>query len=93
MKEPKFCYYKNFNVSNASICIAKHDNKFENRDEDEKILYSKATYKKVEARGIGIQNLKILEKWQVSPLGEKREFEFEPRKNISLKTTKRKNVF
>ena len=93
MKEPKFCYYKNFNVSNASICIAKHDNKFENRDEDEKILYSTATYKEVEASGIGIQNLKILEKWQVSPLGEKREFEFEPRKNISLKTTKRKNVF
>lgn len=39
----------------------------------------------------GIKELKIFEKYQVSPLGEYQKAEFEPRKNISLKTTKKKN--
>ncbi len=40
----------------------------------------------------GIQNLKTFEKYQVSPLGEVQKAEFEPRQNITLKSSpKRKN--
>ncbi len=60
-----------------SIQVEKHNNKFEGLSENEKILYSNATQKEV-GKSIGIQILKLFEKYQVSPLGEMQKAEFEP---------------
>ncbi|WP_300901795.1 type II CRISPR RNA-guided endonuclease Cas9 [Helicobacter japonicus] len=87
MKEPELCYFVSFGVSTASIQVEKHNNKFEGLSENEKILYSNATQKEVAGKSIGIQNLKIFEKWQVSPLGEKQKAEFETRQEIKLKSS------
>ncbi|MDE7174390.1 MAG: hypothetical protein K2N70_08635, partial [Helicobacter sp.] len=65
----------------------KHNNKFEDLSENEKLLYSNATPKEVVGKSIGIQNLKIFEKYQVSPLGEVQKAEFTPRQPISLKSS------
>ena len=87
MKEPELCYFVSFGVSTASIQVEKHNNKFEGLSENEKILYSNATQKEVAGKSIGIQNLKIFEKWQFSPLGEKQKAEFETRQEIKLKSS------
>lgn len=91
MQEAELCYFVSFNTSTASICVTKHNNKFEDLSENEKLLYSNATPEEVVGKGIGIQNLKVFEKYQISSLGEYQKADFEPRKNISLKTMKRKN--
>ena len=87
MKEPELCYFVSFGVSTEGIQVEKHNNKFEGLSENEKILYSNATQKEVAGKSIGIQNLKIFEKWQVSPLGEKQKAEFETRQEIKLKSS------
>ncbi len=87
MKEPELCYFVSFGVSTASIQVEKHNNKFEGLSENEKILYSNATQKEVPCKTIALQNLKIFEKWQVSPLGEKQKAEFETRQEIKLKSS------
>ncbi len=87
MEKAELCYFVSFGVSTASIQVEKHNNKFEGLSENEKILYSNATQKEVAGKSIGIQNLKIFEKWQVSPLGEKQKAEFETRQEIKLKSS------
>ena len=87
MEKAELCYYINFISSNAQINIEKHNNKFEGLSENEKLLYSNATTKEVAGKSIGIQNLKIFEKHQVSPLGEIQKVESMPRQAISLKSS------
>ena len=91
MSEPCLCYFVGFVSSNAQINVAKHDNKFENLKADEKLLFSNATPKEVVGKSIGIQNLKVFEKYKVSPLGEVKKADFEARQNISLKTSPKRN--
>ena len=87
MEKAELCYFVSFGVATASIQAEKHNNKFEDLSENEKMLYSNATTKEVAGKSIGIQNLKIFEKYQVSPLGETKETEFAPRQAISLKSS------
>lgn len=94
MDEGVYCYYENFNPSNSSLTIAKHDNKakedLSDLSEDEKILFKHKAEKgvvKIIGEGVGIRNLKIFEKYQVSPLGEVKKAEFKERENISLKSS------
>nr|WP_277930866.1 type II CRISPR RNA-guided endonuclease Cas9 [Helicobacter sp. CaF467b] len=82
MQEPEFAYYNGFDISNASISLEKHDNKFENLTENQKLLFPKAKEGNVEVRGIGIQGLKVFKKYMVTPLGEIQEARTEARQNI-----------
>ena len=94
MEKPELCYFKRFKTSGVSIEVLKHDNRADNITENqEKLFKLKLNDGKqvLDESLIAIQNLKIFEKYQVSPLGEYQKAEFQPRKNISLKTTKKKN--
>ena len=93
MEKPELCYYKRFKTSGASIEIIKHDNRVDNITKNqEKIFKLKfdSDKKMLDESLIGIQNLKVFEKWQVSPLGEKQRAEFESRQAIRLKSSPRK---
>lgn len=87
MEKAEWCYFVSFDSTNAQINVEKHNNKFEDLSENEKLLYSNATTKEVAGKSIGIQNLKIFEKHQVSPLGEIQKVESMPRQAISLKSS------
>lgn len=87
MEKSELCYFVSFGVATASIQVEKHNNKFEGLSENEKILYSKCHTKEVVGKSIGIQNLKVFEKYHVSPLGEIQKAEFAPRQAISLKSS------
>ncbi|STQ85951.1 type II CRISPR RNA-guided endonuclease Cas9 [Helicobacter muridarum] len=94
MEEAELCYYKRFKTSGASIEVVKHDNRVDNITENqEKIFKLKFDNGKkiLDESLIAIQNLKIFEKYQVSPLGEVQKAEFIPRQSISLKSTPNKN--
>ncbi|HED6843424.1 TPA: hypothetical protein R5131_001814, partial [Campylobacter coli] len=43
----------------------------------------------VKAEKLGIQGLKIFEKYIITPLGEKIKADFKPREDIALKTSKK----
>lgn len=90
MVEPELCYFVSFGVSTASIQVAKHDNNFSTLTENQKLLFSNATKEEVVGKSIGIQNLKIFEKWQVSVLGEVKRTQSYPRENISLASKAKK---
>ena len=92
MQQAELCYFISFGVATASIQAEKHNNKFEGLSENEKILYSNATQKEVVGKSIGIQNLKVFEKYQVSPLGEVQKAEFEPRQTIRLKSSPKRKT-
>ena len=64
--------------------MEKHNNLFINLSYDEALLFNEV--EKQQGR-TGIQNLKIFEKWQVSPLGEVKKAEFKERESISLKSS------
>lgn len=84
MEKAELCYFVSFGIATATIQVEKHNNKFEDLSENEKLLYTNATAKEVVAKSIGIQNLKIFEKYHVSPLGEVKKAEFAERQNIAL---------
>ncbi len=84
MSKAELCYFAGFDSSGGRIQIEKHDNLFINLNPDEAVLFNEV--EKQQGR-IGIQNLEIFEKWQVSPLGEVKKAEFKKRENISLKST------
>ena len=84
MSKAEVCYFAGFDSSGGRIQIEKHDNLFINLNPDEAVLFNEV--EKQQGR-IGIQNLEIFEKWQVSPLGEVKKAEFKKRENISLKST------
>lgn len=90
MVEPELCYFVSFGVSTASIQVAKHDNNFSTLTENQKLLFSNATKEEVVGKSIGIQNLKVFEKWQVSVLGEVKRTQSYPRENISLASKAKK---
>lgn len=82
MQEPELVYYERLNNSNASLTVSKHDNKFETLSKNQKILFKNANEKEVIAKSIGIQNLKVFEKYIVSVLGEVTKAEFRQRENF-----------
>lgn len=84
MSKAEVCYFAGFDSSGGRIQIEKHDNLFINLNPDEAVLFNEV--EKQQGR-IGIQNLEIFEKWQVSPLGKVKKAEFKKRENISLKST------
>lgn len=71
MSKAEWCYFVNFTTSTASINVEKHDNHFTTLTDNQKLLFTNATPQEVKGLSIGIQNLKVFEKWQVSPLGKK----------------------
>lgn len=97
MENPVIGYYEGINPSNSSITIAKHDNYSQKEDlsdlsSDEREIFKRKVDKKtgkieIIGEGVGIRNLEIFEKWQVSPLGEVKKAKFKKRENISLKST------
>ncbi|WP_291953130.1 type II CRISPR RNA-guided endonuclease Cas9, partial [Campylobacter sp.] len=92
MSKAEFAYFVSFSVSTSTIELRKHDNKFENLTPNQKLLFTTAKEEDVSIKSLGIQNLKIFEKYIVSPLGEKTKAKFEPRQNISLKTSKKYGI-
>ncbi|HDZ5066212.1 TPA: type II CRISPR RNA-guided endonuclease Cas9 [Campylobacter jejuni] len=85
MQEPELVYFKAFKSSTAGLIVSKHDNKFKNLNENQKKLFKSANEKKVVAEGIGIQNLKVFEKYIVSALGEITKAEIKERENFKKK--------
>ncbi|MDE6886541.1 MAG: type II CRISPR RNA-guided endonuclease Cas9 [Helicobacteraceae bacterium] len=93
MEKPELCYFVSFDTSTASIQVEKHNNKFEGLSENEKLLYTNATLKEVIGKSIGIQNLKIFEKYQVSSLGEiKKSIVFDKEYNCYVLFDKNENI-
>lgn len=89
MQKPELCYFVGFGVSTASIQVEKHDNSFSTLTDNQKLLFSNATQEDVSGKSIGIQNLQVFEKYQVSILGQVAPAPFHPRQDITLKHTKR----
>ena len=87
MSKAELCYFVGFTTSTASINVEKHNNHFTTLTDNQKLLFTNATPQEVRGLSIGIQNLKVFEKWQVSPLGEVKKAKFKKRENISLKST------
>lgn len=92
MQEAEFAYYNGFGISTSSICVEKHDNKFENLTPNQKLLFSNAKEGSVKVENLGIQNLKVFEKYIITPLGDKIKADFQPRENISLKSSKKNGL-
>ena len=101
MSEAIKCYYKSFDIDSCRIFIEKHDNYYTKMSENESKLFTEKAKKndklqenserKIIGGRVGIQNLEIFEKWQVSPLG-KRDFKAngdkpEIRQEIRLKSS------
>lgn len=82
MQEPEFVYYNAFTSSTVSLIVSKHDNKFETLSKNQKILFKNANEKEVIAKSIGIQNLKVFEKYIVSALEEVTKAEFRQREDF-----------
>lgn len=91
MSKAELCYFVSFGIATASISVEKHDNHFATLTENQKLLFSNATPKEVKGLSIGIQNLKVFEKWHVSPLGEVSKAEFKEREPITLKSSPKKS--
>ena len=87
MKDAELCYFVSFDTAGGQIKVEKHDNHFASLTENQKLLFNIATQQEVAGKSIGIQNLKVFEKWQVSPLGEVKKAEFKERESISLKSS------
>lgn len=99
MSEAIKCYYKSFDVDSCRILIEKHDSYYVAMNENESKLFTEKervkkgensksdNERKIIGGRVGIQNLEIFEKWQVSPLGEVKKTEFKEREPISLKSS------
>ena len=87
MSKAELCYFVSFDTAGGQIKVEKHDNHFTTLTDNQRLLFNIATPKEVAGKSIGIQNLKIFEKWQVSPLGEVSKAEFREREPITLKST------
>lgn len=99
MSEAIKCYYKSFDVDSCRILIEKHDSYYVAMNENESKLFTEKervkkgensksdNERKIIGGRVGIQNLEIFEKWQVSPLGEVKKAEFKEREPISLKSS------
>lgn len=87
MEKPEFAYFVYFGVSTASIALQTHDNNIKTLTPNQQKLFTSPTQEKVTAESLGIQRLKVFEKYKVSPLGELKPSKYEPRQPIALKTT------
>ena len=90
MEKAELCYYKRFKTSGTSIEVIKHDNRADNITENQiKIFKLKFDNDKkiLDESLIAIQNLKVFEKYHISPLGEIQKAEFAMRQTISLKSS------
>ena len=82
------CYFVRFKTSGPSIEVAKHDNFAKNvTPNQEQIFKLSKDRTSIEESMVAFQNLKVFEKWQVSPLGEVQKAEYKERESISLKST------
>lgn len=85
MEEAEFVYYIKFNNTNAQIDLKSHNNKFENLTPNQNKLFTAAKPGEVSAKSVGIQNLEVFEKYIVSPLGEIKDYIYQPRQDIKKK--------
>ncbi|WP_394989687.1 hypothetical protein, partial [uncultured Helicobacter sp.] len=69
------------------IALQTHDNNIKTLTPNQQKLFTSPTQEKVTAESLGIQRLKVFEKYKVSPLGELKPSKYEPRQPIALKTT------
>lgn len=93
------CYYKSFDIDSCRIFIEKHDSYYVAMNENESKLFTEKekvkkgensksdNERKIIGGRVGIQNLEIFEKRQVSPLGVVKKAEFKEREPISLKSS------
>ena len=88
MSKAELCYFAGFDTSGGQIKVEKHNNLFANLSHSESILFNESEKKQGRT---GIQNLKVFEKWQVSPLGEVSKAGFKEREPIALKSTHKKH--
>lgn len=91
MSKAELCYFVSFDTAGGQIKVEKHDNHFATLTDNQRLLFNIATLKEVAGKSIGIQNLKVFEKWQVSPLGEVSKVRFKKRELIALKSTHKKH--
>ncbi|PAF47594.1 type II CRISPR RNA-guided endonuclease Cas9 [Helicobacter sp. 12S02634-8] len=84
MPHSVYAYYAGIDSSTASLTAKHHSNHLK---EEEKGFFK--SDKSGAIIGSGIQNLKVFKRYIVFALGEITQAEFEPRKGICLKTTKR----
>lgn len=88
MEKAELCYYVKFDIGGGQISFKSHDNRLKSLTENQIKLYGTKDPTEERVRGrVGIQNLEIFEKWQVSPLGEVKKAEFKEREPIALKST------
>lgn len=88
MSKAELCYYKRFKTSGPSIEVAKHDDFAKNITPNQEQIFKLSEDRlSIEESMIAFQNLKVFEKWQISPLGEVSKAEFKEREPIALKST------
>lgn len=88
MSKAELCYFKRFKTSGPSIEVTKHDNFAKNITPNQEQIFKLSEDRlSIEESMIAFQNLKVFEKWQVSPLGEVSKVEFKEREPIALKST------
>ncbi|PAF42384.1 type II CRISPR RNA-guided endonuclease Cas9 [Helicobacter sp. 11S02596-1] len=88
MSKSLYAYYAATNASTSGMTFRHHSNKI--LEENEKEFFKEKPNSGFLADGCGIQNFKIFKKCIISPLGEICEARWEPRKDVRLKTTKKK---
>lgn len=87
MDKPVYAYYVGATSSTGSLTFRHHSNCVA---DDEKSFFKTQKSSGFEG-GSGIQTLKTFKKCIVSVLGEITEADFEPRKDVRLKTTKKRS--
>lgn len=88
MDKPVYAYYVGADSSGGSLTFRHHSNCL--RDGEEKFFRTQKSSGFL-AQNFGIQTLKTFKKCIVSVLGEITEATFEPRKDVRLKTTKKRS--
>lgn len=88
MDESVYAYYGGVGSATGAMSFKHYSNHISSNDEKK---FFKKTTSGFLAQGCGIQGLKIFKKCIVSPLGEISEAVFEPRKDVRLKTTKKRS--
>lgn len=88
MDKSMYAYYGTVKSSSGTMSFKHHSNHISSDEEKD---FFKETPSGFVAQSCGIQDLKIFKKCIISPLGEISEARFEPRKNVRLKTTKKRS--
>lgn len=88
MDKPVYAYYVGATSSVGALTFRHHSNCV---GDDEKSFFKTQESSGFLAQNCGIQTLKTFKKCIVSVLGEITEADFEPRKDVRLKTTKKRS--